>query len=59
MKLWVDDVIPAPEGYIWVCSVNEAKRYIEFCEHFSKNINGSFLVINPRLYAGVIKKLKA
>ena len=42
MKLWVDDVRPAPEGYIWVCSVNEAKRYIEFCEHFSKNINGSF-----------------
>ena len=46
MKLWVDDVIPAQGGYIWVCSVNEAKRYIEFCEHFSKNINGSFLVIN-------------
>ena len=42
MKLWVDDVRPAPEGYIWVCSVNEAKRYIEFCEPFSKNINGSF-----------------
>jgi hypothetical protein len=24
MKLWVDDVRPAPEGYKWVRSVNEA-----------------------------------
>ena len=46
MKLWVDDVRPAPEGYIWICSVSEAKRYIEFCEYFSKNINGNFLAIN-------------
>ena len=46
MKLWVDDVRPAPEGYIWVCSVSEAKRYIEFNEHISKNINGRFFAIN-------------
>jgi hypothetical protein len=25
MKLWIDDVRPAPEGYIWCKSVNEAK----------------------------------
>lgn len=25
MKLWIDDVRPAPEGYVWVKSVNEAK----------------------------------
>ena len=24
MKLWIDDVRPAPEGYIWCKSVNEA-----------------------------------
>lgn len=24
MKLWVDDVRPAPEGYFWCKSVNEA-----------------------------------
>ena len=24
MKLWIDDVRPAPEGYIWRKSVNEA-----------------------------------
>ncbi len=28
MKLWIDDVRPAPEGYIWAKSVNEAKRKI-------------------------------
>lgn len=28
MKLWIDDVRPAPEGYVWVKSVNEAKHYI-------------------------------
>ena len=24
MKLWIDDVRPAPEGYVWRKSVNEA-----------------------------------
>ena len=24
MKLWLDDVRPAPEGYVWCKSVNEA-----------------------------------
>ena len=28
MKLWIDDVRPAPEGYIWCKSVNEAKHAI-------------------------------
>lgn len=28
MKLWIDDIRPAPEGYIWVKSVNEAKNII-------------------------------
>ena len=28
MKLWIDDVRPAPEGYVWIKSVNAAKRYI-------------------------------
>ena len=25
MRLWIDDVRPAPEGYIWIKSVNKAK----------------------------------
>lgn len=28
MKLWIDDIRPAPEGYIWAKSVNEAKNII-------------------------------
>lgn len=28
MKLWLDDCRPAPEGYVWVKSVNEAKTFI-------------------------------
>ena len=29
MKLWIDDVRPAPEGYFWIKSVNSAKAFIE------------------------------
>ena len=32
MRLWVDDVRPAPEGYTWCQSVNEAKRIIDFTD---------------------------
>jgi hypothetical protein len=32
MRLWIDDVRPAPEGYVWCKSVNDAKRKIEYCE---------------------------
>lgn len=28
MKIWVDDVRPAPDGYIWCKSVNETKNVI-------------------------------
>jgi hypothetical protein len=35
VKLWVDDVRPAPEGYIWCKSVREAK----------------FVIENPKLYS--------
>ena len=39
MKLWIDDVRPAPEGYIWVKSVNEAKKVIEHYKDFCSEIN--------------------
>lgn len=29
MKLWIDDMRPAPEGYVWWKSVNEAKEFIQ------------------------------
>ena len=28
MKIWIDDIRPAPEGYIWFKSTNEALRHI-------------------------------
>ena len=33
MKLWVDDVRPAPEGYVWCKSVDQAKEAIDYCEN--------------------------
>ena len=34
MKIWLDDVRPAPEGYFpWVKSVNAAKQTIEMIEY--------------------------
>ena len=41
MKLWIDDVRPAPEGYVWFHRVLTAKAYIEYCE----NVKG----LNPAL----------
>ena len=32
MKLWIDDVRPAPEGYVWLRTTEEAKMYIRICE---------------------------
>jgi hypothetical protein len=29
MKLWIDDVRPAPIGYYWCKTVNQAMRFIE------------------------------
>ena len=28
LKIWVDDIRPAPDGYIWCKSTNEAKKTI-------------------------------
>lgn len=32
MKLWIDDVRPAPEGFVHIKSVDEAKECIIFAE---------------------------
>jgi hypothetical protein len=37
MKLWIDDVRPAPEGYTRIRSVNAAKKYIEMRERDDRN----------------------
>ena len=33
MKLWIDDVRPAPDGFIWCKSINQAKAAITAYEH--------------------------
>lgn len=50
MKIWVDDVRPAPEGYVWCKSVNEAKNAItdaqsEFVRLWKQGINDESLHI--------------
>ena len=42
MKLWIDDLRPAPSGYYRVLSVNHAKRIIENAEQRQKNGLTSF-----------------
>ena len=32
VKIWLDDVRPAPQGYYWFKSVNQTITYIEDCE---------------------------
>lgn len=32
MKIWVDDIRPAPEGYVWVRSVSDARKIIQLAE---------------------------
>lgn len=44
MKIWVDDVRPAPEGYVWCKSVNQTINIIEhiendiFFDYYIKNL---------------------
>ena len=39
MKIWLDDIRPAPKGYTWCHSVNEAKFLIvEFMSFFTEAI---------------------
>ena len=33
IKLWIDDIRPAPDGFIWCKSVNQAKAAITAYEH--------------------------
>ena len=35
MRLWIDDLRPAPEGYVWCKSVNEAKDTVLMLELYA------------------------
>lgn len=37
MYIWVDDIRPAPDGYVWCKTVNEAKHIIT-CVNSMRNI---------------------
>lgn len=39
MKLWVGDVRPAPERYVWCRSIGDAKYCIKRKENFIKSID--------------------
>ena len=53
MRLWIDDLRPAPEGYKWVKSVTEAKIVIENAEIL---IDGALETI--RSYEDVYENLR-
>jgi hypothetical protein len=38
LNIWLDDIRPAPSGYIWVKSVNQAQRVILGAENFGEDI---------------------
>ena len=42
MKIWVDDVRPAPKGYgcTWLTTVNQVKKHIIKCEEVDKQMGG-------------------
>lgn len=46
MKLWVDDVRPAPAGYTWCKTVDQAKQQIKECEYmYSASREKDFWII--------------
>ena len=55
MKLWIDDIRPAPDGYTWCKSVNEAKhkiigleKQIEYIEQKANEAFKNFHIIQSR-----------
>ena len=46
MKLWIDDVRPAPDGYVWIKSVRLAKWCVEKVDNWHKR--AAEMGIEPR-----------
>ncbi len=46
MKLWIDDVRPAPEGYTWIRSVNYAIQCISYIESNQDWMNDPITIID-------------
>lgn len=45
LKLWIDDMRPAPEGYVWIRSVNKAHEFIEIYENIYRRERDLFMKI--------------
>ena len=45
MKLWIDDVRPAPDGYVWIKSVNKTHEFIEIYENIYRREQDPFMKI--------------
>ena len=54
MKIWVDDVRPAPEGYVWCKSVEEAKNTITSANAKFANTCRKGLEPDPSLHIELI-----
>lgn len=58
MKLWIDDVRTPPPDYIWIKSVDEAKRYISMYSSridFDNNVVDDIELIDIDHDAGIYK----
>ncbi len=65
MKLWIDDIRPAPEGYTWAKSVNDAKWFIRIAEEHDEvelididHDAGDYYVIDGGDYIELLKWLE-
>ena len=38
MKIWVDDICPAPDGYVWCTTCNEAKLVIDCISRINETL---------------------
>lgn len=36
MKLWIDDITPAPNDYLWCKELDDSIEMIQFCERLQK-----------------------
>ena len=52
MKLWIDDIRPAPEGYVWHRTVNSAITYIRCFESEIELINMDHDAGDYAIYGG-------
>ena len=58
MKLWIDDVKPAPDGYFWCKSVNHAVLTIQEAEHVAELHSRRLSLDNQERNLKIIQKVQ-